>query len=198
VTTVAGLLLTGGRSRRLGIDKAGLVLDGTTLGDRGAALLRATCDPVLEIGPGHTTLPVVREDPPGSGPLAALAAGGEELARRGHRGSALLMAVDLPVMTVAFLEFLRDWAGEPTVIPAVEGRVQPVCARYGADALVASASLVTGGVASLRALLDVVDNDVVDEDQWRAVATADVLADVDTPDDARRLGVDLGDASVTG
>jgi molybdopterin-guanine dinucleotide biosynthesis protein A len=191
VTGVAGLLLTGGRSRRLGVDKAGLLVDGVTLADRGAALLRATCDPVLEVGSGRTTLPVVREDPPGGGPLAALAAGGDALAGRGHRGAALVLGVDLPSMTEAFLAYLRDWPGEPTVVPASGGRLQPVCARYGADALVAAGSLVAGGVSSLHALLDVVDHDVVDESRWGAVAPPDVLADVDTPDDARRLGVDL-------
>ena len=34
---VCGLLLTGGRSRRLGTDKAGLLLDGETLAHRMAA-----------------------------------------------------------------------------------------------------------------------------------------------------------------
>jgi molybdenum cofactor guanylyltransferase len=192
VTGVAGLLLTGGGSRRLGVDKAGLVVDGVTLADRGADLLRSVCNPMLEVGTGHSALPAVREDPPGSGPLAALAAGGEELTRRGHRGAALLLAVDLPAMTVAFLELLRDWPGEPTVIPAHRGRLQPVCARYGADALVAAGSLCAGGIMSLHALLDVVDHDVIDEARWGTVADTDVLADIDTPDDARRLGVDLG------
>ena len=48
------------------------------------------------------------------------------------------------------------------------------------------------GTRSMHALLDAVDHDVLAERDWRAVAGPDVLADVDTPDDARRLGVELG------
>lgn len=191
MTAVAGLLLTGGRSRRLGVDKANLVVDGTTLADRNGRMLGEVCDPALEVGGGHSALPALREEPPGSGPLAALAAGGDALAARGHRGAAVLLAVDLPAMTTACLELLRDWPGEPTVVPVLDGRPQLVCARYGADALVAAASLVAGGVRSLQALLDVVDHDAVEERVWSAVVDPGVFADLDTPDDAVRLGVEL-------
>ena len=48
----AGILLTGGRSRRLGVDKATLVLDGETLAQRAARRLGAVCEPVVEAGDG--------------------------------------------------------------------------------------------------------------------------------------------------
>ena len=48
----AGILLTGGRSRRLGVDKATLVLDGETLAQRAARRLGAVYDPVVEAGDG--------------------------------------------------------------------------------------------------------------------------------------------------
>src|SRR5712692_7095438 len=94
--TVAGVLLTGGASRRMGRDKALLVVDGRTLAERGAELLAAVADPVVEVGPGHSGLAAVQEDPPGSGPLAGLCAGAAELGRLGHDGSVLLLAVDMP------------------------------------------------------------------------------------------------------
>ena len=188
---VAGLLLTGGRSRRLGADKARLVLDGETLARRMATRLGAVCDPVYEVGPGLTGLPSVTERPAGSGPLAALAAGGDALRERGEIGAALLVAVDLPRIDVPMLELLRDWPGAPTAIPEAGGRLQPVCARYGPDELVAAASLVIAGVRSLHALLDIVEYDIVPEASWRAVAPPDAFVDIDTPDDAARLGIDL-------
>ena len=69
--TIGGLLLTGGASRRMGTDKALIEVDGQRLVDRAAAVLGAVADPVIEVGPGWSELPAVREDPPGSGPLAA-------------------------------------------------------------------------------------------------------------------------------
>jgi molybdopterin-guanine dinucleotide biosynthesis protein A len=186
-----GLLLTGGRSRRLGTDKAGLVVDGRTLAVRGATILGRVCDVVIEVGPGRTELPTAREDPTGAGPLAAVAAGAAALTRLGAEGAALVLAVDLPRVTVSLLELLRDWPGARSVVPSVGGRLQPVCARYGPDALRSVPDLVAAGAASMRALVDAVDHDVVDESVWGAVATADVFADVDTPADAARLGIGL-------
>ncbi|HXY95215.1 MAG TPA: NTP transferase domain-containing protein [Acidimicrobiia bacterium] len=191
VEPVAGVLLTGGGSRRLGTDKARLVLDGATLAERAAGRLAAVCDPVVEVGPGITRCPRVSEEPVGSGPLAALAAGGDALRRMGRVGPVLLLAVDLPNVTVGLLELLRDWPGERSVVPDAAGRLQPVCARYSADALSAAVRLVSGGVRALHALLDACGYDVVPQAAWHAIAPADVFADVDTPDDAARLGIDL-------
>ncbi len=191
MTPTAGILLTGGRSRRLGVDKATLVFDDETLAARGARRLRAVCSPVIEVGDGVSELPAVREAPAASGPLAALAAAGRWLREHGHPGSALLLAVDLPAVDEELLRWLRDRPGEPTAVLRVGGRLQPVCARYGPDALLAADSLVAGGIRALRELLDVVEHDVVEPDEWRAVATEDTFIDVDTPADAERLGISL-------
>ncbi len=188
---VAGILLTGGLSRRLGVDKARVRIDGGSLADRAARLLRAVCDPVIELGPGVSGLPSHRESPSGSGPLSALATGGEVLRECGHLGPTIVLAVDLVRVDDALLRLVRDWPGAPTVVPSADGRLQPVCARYGADALVAARSLVDGGIRSLMELFDVVEHDVMVDDVWQRVAPPDAFDDVDTPEDARRLGIDL-------
>ncbi|MGO1183628.1 MAG: molybdenum cofactor guanylyltransferase [Micrococcaceae bacterium] len=72
------VILAGGRGSRLGgVDKASLRIDGERLVDRAAAAARAQgAGHVVVVGPEHTRAPgslVVRENPPHSGPLAALA-----------------------------------------------------------------------------------------------------------------------------
>jgi molybdopterin-guanine dinucleotide biosynthesis protein A len=191
MTGIAGILLTGGRSRRLGIDKATLVLGGETLAARGARLLGAVCaGPLVEAGDGVSGLPAVRESPAGSGPLAGLAAAGAALRSRGHHGAALVLGVDLPGVDEALLGFLRDWPGEPTALPEVDGRPQYVCARYGGDALLAAQSLVTGGVRALRDLLDVVDHELLGASVWGRHAAPDAFVDLDTPADAAHWGIE--------
>ena len=59
----AALLLTGGASRRLGRDKATLMVGGVPLARRTAALLVEVANPVIEVGPGYTGLPHVVEKP---------------------------------------------------------------------------------------------------------------------------------------
>jgi molybdopterin-guanine dinucleotide biosynthesis protein A len=189
---MAGLLLTGGEARRLGVPKSEVIHRGERLAARAGRVLTAVCDgPVLEVGPGASGLPAVREDPPGAGPLAALAAGGDALRARRHLGCVLLLAVDLPLVDEPLLRMLAGWPGADTLVPEADGRPQVACARYGPDALTLAGELVAAGERSLRALLAAVGHDVLPEAEWRRVAPPDVFADVDTPTDAAALGITL-------
>lgn len=188
----AGILLTGGAGRRLGADKATLLLDGERLAERQAHLLREVCDPCLEVGPGASGLRSIREDPAGAGPLVAMAAGGAALRRDGHGGGALVVAVDLPLLTADVLRFLARFPGSGSVVPFVDGRAQPLCARYSARALEAAARLGAAGERSMKALLEALEDlQWAGPRMWGAVASAEAFADVDTPEDAERLGLRL-------
>ena len=75
--------------------------------------------------------------------------------------------------------------GRGTVVPVTRGRIQYACARYGATALgEAEAALQRGG----RALKSACDRDCayLPEFEWRRVAAANALDDIDTPEDLAR------------
>jgi molybdopterin-guanine dinucleotide biosynthesis protein A len=183
MTEAAGLLLTGGAGHRLGRDKADLILGGERLADRGARILSAVTDPVLEVGPGRSELPATREEPPGSGPLAAVAAGGRALRGFGHQGPVLVLAVDMPLVTEALLAFLRDYPGTQSVVPFVAGRAQPLCARYSAEAVRTAQDLTAQGERSMRALLSRIGAQWAGPRMWGSVADERAFSDVDTPED---------------
>lgn len=96
-TVPAGVILTGGASRRMGRDKAFVEVDGVPMVRRVAlALAAAGCDPVRCQGGDRERLRALglEADPdpqPGGGPVAALAA---VVAR--HPGGVLVAACDLP------------------------------------------------------------------------------------------------------
>jgi molybdopterin-guanine dinucleotide biosynthesis protein A len=188
---IGGLLLTGGASRRMGEDKALIEVGGRRLVDHAAALLTAVADPVIEVGPGWSGLPAVREDPPGSGPLAALGAGAAALRAAGHNGPVLVLAVDMPRVGVELLRFLAGRPGAATAVPRAGGHPQPMCARYGPDVLAAVDERLAGGGRSLRDLLETLAGSGavswVEPEEWAPVAGPDAFADVDTPEDLRRL-----------
>jgi molybdopterin-guanine dinucleotide biosynthesis protein A len=189
VPRVAGLVLTGGASRRLGVDKAMLRVDDELLAERVARVLAAVADPVIEVGPGYTALPATREDPPGDGPLAALVAGAAALRARAVAGPAVVLAVDLPFVDEATVRWLATHESPDTVVPFVDGEPQTLCARYSEDALIAAAGVVASGKRSLRALLAVVPVHEAREDEWGGVTNARAFGDIDTPDDLTRSGL---------
>ena len=189
---VAGLLLTGGASRRFGVDKATLLLDGEPLGERAAALLRRHTSPVLEVGPGFTTLEAVREDPVGSGPLAAIVTGARALDARGAGDRAVVvLAVDLPGVGDQIVEWLARHFAPTSVVPVVDGVAQVLCARYSTDALVTAAQLVDRGERSVQALLREIDVHEAGSEEWGEVGDVRAFRDVDTPDDAAALGLEV-------
>jgi molybdopterin-guanine dinucleotide biosynthesis protein A len=192
VGDVGGLVLTGGSSRRFGVDKATLLVDGERLVDRALRVLGAVADPVREVGPAYASSDAVREDPPGGGPLAAVVAGWDALGRAAAPVEAVLvLAVDLPFVESRLLEWLARHGARESVVPVVGGVPQPLCARYGANALDVARDLVAQGERSMSALLDAVPVHEASETEWTAITSARAFADVDTPVDATALGLEL-------
>lgn len=185
---IAGLLLTGGASRRMGADKASLVVHGEPLARRIAGLLTFMCrGPLIEVGPGRSGFPAVTEDPPGSGPLAAVAAGAGELGRLGWSGSALVLSCDLPLLSAPALALLARWPGEDAVVPQVGGRRQPLCARWSPADLTAAVTLAASGQRSLHGLPGAGGVVVLTEADWSGVADARSFSDADTPEELAAL-----------
>jgi molybdopterin-guanine dinucleotide biosynthesis protein A len=101
VEPFAAVVLAGGRASRLGgVHKPGLEVGGSTLLDRvlaavGAAEVRIVVGPPQPVPAGTA---IVREDPPGGGPVAAIAAG---LAAIPDVPFVAVLAADLPFLTAA-------------------------------------------------------------------------------------------------
>lgn len=186
---VVGILLSGGSSRRMGIDKASMLIAGVPCARRVGSVLQAVAIRSIEVGPGVSGLPATSEKPAGRGPLAALAAGVEVLASQEPFGPALVVACDLPFLTESVLWTLARWPGNHSVVPVVEGRSQPLCARWSATDLSAVATLVAAGRRAMSALLERPEVEFVDQNRWPGGLDGRAFADVDTPEDLERLGL---------
>jgi molybdopterin-guanine dinucleotide biosynthesis protein A len=134
----SGVVLTGGRSTRMGHDKAFVMLDGRPLVVRVAdALRRAGAEEVLAVGGdigGLIALGVdARADPlQGDGPLGGL------LTALGlvEREEAVILATDLAwidAVTVAALVAALDDDTSADVAAARADRLEPLCAAWRVD-----------------------------------------------------------------
>lgn len=209
-----GVVLSGGKGRRFGADKTAVRLAGSSLLDRAVSAL-AAARRVVVVGPrdpAPVSGPVVvrvREDPPGGGPGAAIAAGLAEVSAP----VVVVLAADLPFVdagpVASLVAALEEAAGSVDgVVPLdADGRSQPLLAAYRTDALrraVACQDELAG--LSLRRLLAGLS--LVNP---RELAGSGTLADVDTPEDLTRarmtlfveqvvadLGLDVSPADIRG
>ncbi len=182
------VLLTGGTSRRMGVDKATLLVGGVPLAWRVARALAAVGGPVVEVGPGAVPwLPVAREEPPGGGPLAGLVAGWSWLAAIGVEGPVVVAACDLPRLSTRTVRWLLERPGSGSVVPVLGGRPQPLCARWSGPALARAALALAAGERSLRPLLRDPETTLVPVDDWPEEERVE-LVDADRPEDLAGLG----------
>jgi molybdopterin-guanine dinucleotide biosynthesis protein A len=182
----AGILLTGGTSRRMGRDKATIEVGGERMAVRAAGVLRgALAGPFLEVGPGVSGLPAVHDEPPGQGPLAAVAAAAAVL---GCAHPAILLAVDMPAASATLIRLIAAIPADGSAVPVDEdGQLQLLCARWSAAAVSAAPGLVAAGHRSLRELLGIGPVTRIEMAQWSAVAPRHAFRDTDTPDDLAAL-----------
>lgn len=175
----------------MGTDKATMVVGHRTLAERVASRLQAVADPVVEVGPGVSGAAiVVSEAPQRGGPLAAMLAGAEALRSAGCHCPMLLVACDLPLVTVALLRWLADVPEDVSVVPVVAGRPQPLCARWSALDIAEARKAYRRGERSMRPLTARPGVLFADERWWGSVSEPDGFADVDCPADLEQLGLE--------
>jgi molybdopterin-guanine dinucleotide biosynthesis protein A len=133
------VLLTGGSGRRLGgADKPALQVGDRPIVARVAAAA-ADAGQLIVVGPAYAGVRadvVAREDPPGGGPAAALAAGIPHV----RAARVAVLGGDLPFVTGAVLDDLRravaaDDGPALALLVDDDGRDQPLCAVWRTAAL---------------------------------------------------------------
>jgi molybdopterin-guanine dinucleotide biosynthesis protein A len=159
VAQFGAIVVCGGRSRRMGTDKARLALDGgvTFLG-RAIDLARATCgEVVLACGPtprhGELGLPLALDEVPDGGPLAGIAAGLAAVAAE----RAVVLPLDMPRLVPGLVEALQERAlrdGLDACFLRGQERLEPLCAVYSRRALPAMQRALAAGERRVVAFLE--------------------------------------------
>ncbi|MGO8768430.1 MAG: molybdenum cofactor guanylyltransferase [Mycobacterium sp.] len=195
--SLAGVVLAGGASRRMGRDKASLPIPGlsqasnpTTMVERMVDILSQRCDPILVMAAQGQPLPalqarVLRDEPRGLGPLPAT---GRALRAAGAAGArlAFVCAVDMPFLAVELIDDLTRRAvetGAEVVLPW-DGQDHYLAAVYRTDLADRVDALVAAGERKMRSLVDSSDTQrIVTLDSRDAKS----LTNVNTEADLRTL-----------
>ena len=181
------IVLTGGTARRLdGIDKATVDLAGVTPVELILQALPPGIPVIVAGDPLPTSRPVTfrREDPPGAGPAAGIAASLPDVSTDITAIIAVDMPWAMPIIQRAVGVLIGDESADAVVPVDQDGRQQPLCSAWRTPSL-RKAAAAAGPLANqpVRALLT--DVAVVDLPLESDADLAN-LTDIDTPADLDR------------
>ena len=189
MSTVLGLVLCGGESRRMGKDKAQLDLAGTSLIRRALDVIEPLADELV-LGTGSAArykelgLDCVLDSIEDAGPLAGLCAGLELAEQRGHEWLTIL-ACDTPRLDTSLyrvlLETARSKSADACLLRSASG-VEPLCAVYRVTCLASVRDSLASGQRKLIAFHGAVEIAFVTEaDLPERLQGADLTFNVNTP-----------------
>lgn len=183
---VSGVVLAGGRSERLGRDKAGLLLGRETLLQRVVRTLSCLSDDLIAVvrADQQVVVPearVVQDVAPYSGVLAGMAAG---LTAARHDW-ALVVACDMPFLNLGLLRYMLSLRCEvDVVVPRLDVGAEPLHALYHKRCLGALSKSLAEGRRRVISFYDTLRVRWVDpEEIARFDSQGRSFFNINTPDD---------------
>lgn len=180
-------ILAGGRSRRMGSDKALLTIEGIPLIQRviNAAHNLTDARIIISNSPDNHSLflwPLVPDRFPDAGPLGGLATA----LHHATTSHLLLLACDMPNLTLPLLQYLvnQPRASHGVIIPEDEKGLQPLCAVYSRSILPLAEDAIKQGRLSIRTFIERIDACVVDKEKWATHSeVSDPFSNFNTPEE---------------
>ncbi len=197
--SAAGIILAGGRSRRMGRDKGLLSLPGTgamTFVEHLVAQLIPLCGELCLVARDNVqvaaysarqlpSMRIVTDNTPDTGPLMGLYSGLSAI----QSTYALVTAVDMPAIQPAVIAFLLSLPRDDALlIPLVDAMPQVLLGIYPRSVLSLIAERLQAGRRDLRSLLQVAPVRYIDEARLREVDPhLRSFMNVNTPDELAKL-----------
>src|SRR5580658_1800934 len=163
-------ILCGGRSSRMGGDKALLEVDGETMLARTAGLFvqmgidpAVVGEPAIHMVGGRAATPDLV---PGRGPLGGIVTALSIAAKPWN----IVVACDMPYLSVAWLEYLEERAlGSDGWVVVPEGTLdlEPLCAVYRVDCLEAFYDRVKEGKLKVGSAIEAVKHEKIAPEEWK-------------------------------
>jgi molybdenum cofactor guanylyltransferase len=181
----AAWILVGGRSSRMGADKARADSGGRALALRVADTALAVCSTVSLVGDpaiyGDMGLPVIADRFPGQGPLAGIEAALVASASDAN----LIIACDMPAIHEDLLEELFAEGGDCSMPRHDDGKVEPLCAVYQRRCHPVIREALEAGVRKVTDALRLFENQGL-AIRYIRVSSPASFANLNTPEDWRR------------
>lgn len=179
---IEAVLLTGGRSSRMGQDKAALLWQGVPLAEVLAQRLLSVVERVTVLG--QSPVPAcafVRDAQAYLGPLTALSSFSPEAE------FVFVLACDIPAfeqsLVTVLLERLQRHPSVHALVPDVDHHLQPLCALYRAEAFTMIATVTAEDRKSMMSWIEALWVETFSEEELiKCCLSAHCVRSVDTPE----------------
>jgi len=184
---LSAFILAGGKSTRMGTDKAFVVLHGRTLLARMLELARQVTSEVHIVGDASKFAPfarVVEDVFPGCGPLAGIHAS----LRASHTDLNVILAVDVPFVSRALIDYLvaraKNSPDSIVTVARANGALQPLCAIYRRSFADIAEKALRAGQYKIDALFDQANPQVITEEELEAAGfSSRIFRNLNSPQD---------------
>jgi molybdopterin-guanine dinucleotide biosynthesis protein A len=188
VSDLSAFVLAGGKSTRMGRDKATLPFSGQTLLESALALARSVTEDVFVFILGSPELygaygQVIADIFPGCGPLGGIHAA----LTHAKTDLNLVLAVDTPFLSTRLPAYLVERARESpamVIAPEIDSYPQPLCAVYRRDFLPIAEQALRAGRYKIVPLFPHGKTLIIPEAELRRFAfTAEMFENLNTPEE---------------
>jgi len=190
-STFHAYILAGGRSSRMGQDKALLPFHGVPLLSHLGSLVALLEIPVTIVGSqskySHLGLRVIQDRIPSAGPVGGI----EAALHDGDSPWKLILGCDLPHLTAPFLAFLLAQASDSSshaVVPLNTDGPEPLCAVYSSKCAPIVSDALARGIRKVTDLYFGLHVDYLPPADWRPFDPHNLLfKNLNTPSDYESL-----------
>jgi molybdopterin-guanine dinucleotide biosynthesis protein A len=184
---LSAFILAGGKSARMGADKAFVLFDGRTLLARVLDVARSLTPNVHIVGdPAKFApfAPVIEDVFPGCGPLGGIHAA----LLRSETQLNVMLAVDIPFVSLALLQFLvshsRNSPSSSVTVPRSNGGLQPLCAVYRRNFADAAEQALRTGHYKIDVLFEDPGTQIIGEEELEVAGFSPrIFRNLNTPED---------------
>jgi molybdopterin-guanine dinucleotide biosynthesis protein A len=190
VQDITVFIIAGGKSSRMGQDKAFLKIKGRMLIDHAILQAHSVADDIFIVGPKEKFGAfgrIVKDIYPDCGPLGGLHAALD----RSRTNLSLMLALDTPFVTPEFLKFLVSEAQSSkavVTVPRTKDGLQPLCAVYGHEFLAIAQTALAAGEYKIDPLFSKIKTQIVDltDGSQHPQFEAKMFQNINSPEDVER------------
>lgn len=164
---ITAIILSGGKSKRMGCDKALLKINGTSLLEKSIELCKPFCSDIIisSNNPEHQNFgyPVFADEVENCGPIGGISS----CLKKSNTKWNFVISVDAAFVEPAFIEFLFSIIEKAdAIVPVTKNGKEPLIALYNKSCLPLVVKKLKAGDFKMHNLLNTLNTNFVDAQGW--------------------------------